>query len=157
MHLKHSLKIILVHPQIHWNTGAIGRTCVALGAELIIIHPCGFHFDAKEIKRAGLDYWQYLNISHYDDWAEFLAVRKPDESDLFFFSTKAEKIYYDAKFSTNSYLIFGSETAGLPEEYHNNYADGFYKLPMYSDKIRSLNLSNTASAVIYEAIRQVSL
>ena len=150
-----NLKIILVHPQIHWNTGAIGRTCVALGAELIIIHPCGFSFDEREVKRAGLDYWQHLQISHYDNWQEFLDERKPVADELFFFSTKAEKLYYNAEFKPDSYLIFGSETAGLPDEYHENYKENFYKLPMKSDKIRSLNLANTATAVIYEALRQV--
>lgn len=154
MAINHNLKIVLVHPQIHWNTGAIGRTCVAVNAELIIIHPCGFQFDDKEIKRAGLDYWQFLKIKHYDSWAGFLAEESP--KNLFFLSTKGEKLYYEAKFEQDSYLVFGSETKGLAQEYHQKYADNMYKLPMFSQNIRSLNLSNTATAVIYEAIRQIS-
>lgn len=149
----HNLKIVLFNPQIHWNTGAIGRTCVAVDAELIIIHPCGFEFDDREIKRAGLDYWQYLNIKHYDSWGDFTDKESPEN--LFLLSTKAEKLYYDAKIPAGSYLVFGSETAGLPDEIHENHKDDLYKLPMYSENIRSLNLANTATAVVYEAIRQI--
>ena len=151
----YKLKIILVNPQIHWNTGAIGRTCVALNIELIIIHPCGFEFDDAQIKRAGLDYWEHVQIKHFQSWAEFLAAENPLPTQLFFFSTKAEKLHYDAKFSANSYLIFGSETQGLPVEIHAQYAENMYKLPMFSDHIRSLNLANTATAVAYEALRQI--
>jgi tRNA (cytidine/uridine-2'-O-)-methyltransferase len=151
----HSLKIILVNPQIHWNTGAIGRTCVALDMELIIIHPCGFEFDDAQIKRAGLDYWEHVKIKHYQSWAEFVTTENPALNQLFFFSTKADKIHYDAKFRANSYLIFGSETAGLSSDFHENYATQMYKLPMFSEHIRSLNLANTATAVAYEALRQI--
>jgi len=153
--MKNNPKIILVNPQIHWNTGAIGRTCVALDMELIIIHPCGFEFDEKEIKRAGLDYWEHVQIKHYDSWEHFTATEKPALDKLFFFSTKADKIHYDAKFVEGSYLIFGSETAGLSAEIHAEYADNMYKLPMFSEHIRSLNLANTATAVAYEALRQI--
>lgn len=153
--MKHNLKIVLVHPQIHWNSGAIGRTCVALEAELVIIHPCGFSFGEREVKRAGLDYWQHLNITHYDSWDEFLESEKPKQESLFLFTTKASNLYYDAKFDENSYLVFGSETSGLPDSYHETYSDNLYKLPMFSENIRSLNLANTATAVIYEAVRKI--
>ena len=149
-----NLKIVLFNPQIHWNTGAIGRTCVAVDAELIIIHPCGFDFDEREIKRAGLDYWQFLNIKHYDSWDDFLKKEEPQS--LFFLSTKGKKLHYDAEFKEGSYLVFGSETSGLPEEIHNKYSDDMFKMPMFSENIRSLNLANTATAVIYEAIRKIS-
>lgn len=148
-------KIVLVHPQIHWNTGAIGRSCVALNAELVIIHPCGFSFDEREVKRAGLDYWEHVKISHYDNWESFLEAEQPDESQMFFLSTKSEKIYYDADFREGCYLVFGSETAGLPEFFHKTYKEQFYKMPMFSDEIRSLNLANSATAVAYEAIRKI--
>lgn len=154
--MNHKLKIVLFNPQIHWNTGAIGRTSVALGAELHIIHPCGFEFDEKEIKRAGLDYWEHVQIVHHQSWQDFIAAQKPERNELFFFSTKAEKLYYDAKFVAGSYLVFGSETAGLPAEIHDEYAQNMYKMPMFSEHIRSLNLANTATAVMYEALRQVS-
>ena len=153
--MPHNLKIILVNPQIHWNTGAIGRTCVALNMELIIIHPCGFEFDDAQIKRAGLDYWEHVRIKHYQGWAEFLAAENPAQSQLIFFSTKTEKLYFEAKFVAGSYLIFGSETQGLSPEFHAQYADNMYKLPMFSEHIRSLNLANTATAVAYEALRQI--
>lgn len=155
--MKHGLKIVLVNPQIHWNTGAIGRSCVALGVELHIVHPCGFEFDDTQIKRAGLDYWEHVQIFHHDDWVQFLAAQKPERDELFFFSTKTEKTYFEAKFSAGAYLVFGSETAGLSAEFHDEYADNMYKLPMYSKYIRSLNLANTATAVVYEALRQVGL
>jgi len=153
--MANNLKIILVNPQIHWNTGAIGRTCVALDMELIIIHPCGFEFDNAQIKRAGLDYWEYVRIKHFEGWADFLAAEKPQNKQLFFFTTKTEKLLYDAKFAPDSYLIFGSETKGLSADFHNNYSDNMYKLPMFSQHIRSLNLANTATTVAYEALRQI--
>jgi tRNA (cytidine/uridine-2'-O-)-methyltransferase len=154
--MTNKLKIILVNPQIHWNTGAIGRTCVALDMELIIIHPCGFEFDDAQIKRAGLDYWEFVQIKHFQSWAEFLAAENPALTQLFFFSTKTEKLYFDAKFIQGAYLVFGSETAGLSADFHQSYPDNMYKLPMFSQHIRSLNLANTATAVAYEALRQIS-
>lgn len=154
--MNHNLKIVLVNPQIHWNTGAIGRTCVALGVELHIVHPCGFEFDEKEIKRAGLDYWEHVQLFHHQSWAEFVAAQKVEKEQLFFFSTKTDKLYYEAEFVEGSYLVFGSETAGLSAEIHAEYADNMYKLPMFSEHIRSLNLANTATAVTYEALRQVT-
>ena len=148
-------KIVLVSPQIPWNTGAIGRTCVALDLELIIIHPCGFDFDDAKVKRAGLDYWEFVKLKHYANWKEFLEVEKPQADKLFFLSTKAKQIYYDAGFSEGCYVVFGSETKGLDEFYHRTYQDNFYKMPMYSDKIRSLNLANSATAVAYEVLRKI--
>ena len=151
----HNLKIVLFNPQIHWNTGAIGRTCVALDAELLIVHPCGFEFDDVKLKRAGLDYWTHVKIKHFDDWAHFLAEEKPAADDMFLLSTKAEKLFYEAEISTGAYLVFGSETDGLPQEVHDEFDARLFKLPMYSEHIRSLNLANTATAVIYEAVRQI--
>jgi tRNA (cytidine/uridine-2'-O-)-methyltransferase len=103
-----------------------------------------------------LDYWEFVQIKHFQNWAEFLAAENPVPTQLFFFTTKTEKLYFDAKFTAGSYLIFGSETQGLPAEIHAEYADNMYKLPMFSQHIRSLNLANTATAVAYEALRQIS-
>lgn len=155
--MNHNLKIVLYNPQIHWNTGAIGRTCVALGAELHIVHPCGFEFDEKEIKRAGLDYWEHVQLKHFDDWQHFCEQEKPQHDELFFLSTKANQLYFDAEIKHGAYLVFGSETSGLPDAMHEKYADRLFKLPMYSEHIRSLNLANTATAVMYEAVRQIAL
>lgn len=155
--MQHELKIVLVHPQIHWNTGAIGRTCVALGAELHLIHPCGFELDDVRVKRAGLDYWPHVQLKHFDSWEHFLQAENPQAEKMFFLSTKATKLHYDAGFVQGSYLVFGSETQGLAAEFHEKYAEQMFKMPMFSEHIRSLNLANTATAVAYEALRQVSV
>lgn len=153
---KHNLKFVLVSPEIPWNTGAIGRTSVALDMELIIIKPTPIDLENDAaVKRSGLDYWEHVKLTICESWEDFLKKYKPKPAELFFHSTKAEKVYYDAAYNENSYLIFGSETKGLPEFYHQNYSENFYKLPMFSDNIRSLNLANTATAVAYEAIRKV--
>jgi len=150
-----NFKIVLVNPQIHWNTGAIGRTCVGLDLELIIIHPCGFSFDAREIKRAAMDYWQHVQISHFDSWEEFLSKHSPKDEELFFFSISANQVHFDGEYKKGCYLVFGSETSGLDESFHKNYENRFYKLPMFSEHIRSLNLANSATAASYEAVRQI--
>jgi tRNA (cytidine/uridine-2'-O-)-methyltransferase len=154
---EHNLKIVLVSPEIPWNTGAIGRTCVALDMELIIIKPTNIDLENDAaVKRSGLDYWEHVKLTICESWDDFLEKYKPQNSDLFFHSTKAKKLYYDAPYSQNSFLIFGSETKGLAEFYHQNYSENFYKLPMLSEHIRSLNLANTATAVAFEAIRRLT-
>jgi tRNA (cytidine/uridine-2'-O-)-methyltransferase len=148
------MKIVLISPEIPWNTGAIGRTCVAMNAELVVVRPTTIDFSSAAVKRSGLDYWEHVKLTICDDWADFLNRFKPLENDLFFHSTKATKLYYQAPYTKHSFLIFGSETKGLPEYYHTTYPDNFYKLPMFSPHIRSLNLANTATAVIMEAVRK---
>lgn len=152
---KHNIKFVLVSPEIPWNTGAIGRTAVALDMEYIIIKPTIIDFSDPAVKRSGLDYWQYVRLTLCESWDDFLEKHKPRKEELFFHSTKATKLYYDAPYNENSFLIFGSETKGLPELYHNTYSENFYKLPMFSQHIRSLNLANTATTVAYEAIRKI--
>ena len=149
------LNIVLYTPQIPWNTGAIGRTCVALDARLILIHPINFSLDDKYLRRAGMDYWPHLQLTEYDNWQQFLEQESPSVQQLFFLSAKVNTPYYEAHFSRGDYLVFGSETSGLPEEIHENYADRLFTLPMPSRKVRSLNLANTATAVAYEALRQI--
>ena len=149
------MKIILVNPEIPWNTGAIGRTCVALNMELVIIKPTSIDLaNDAAVKRSGLDYWEHVKLTICENWQDFLEKFKPMPEQLFFHSTKAEKLYFDAPYSANSFLIFGSETKGLPEFYHTSYPQNFYKLPMFSPHIRSLNLANTATAVAMEAVRK---
>jgi tRNA (cytidine/uridine-2'-O-)-methyltransferase len=148
-------KIVLVTPDIPGNTGSIGRTCVALGLELILVKPYGFELTEKAVRRAGLDYWKYVNLKEYENWEDFLANEKPDDESLFFYSKLGEKSYYEGNYAKDCYLIFGSETKGLPSEIKEQFPDRYYSLPMYSDKIRSLNLSNVATAVAYECLRHL--
>lgn len=148
-------KIVLFQPEIPGNTGSIGRTCVALGLELILIRPYGFDINEKSVRRAGLDYWKYLKLTEYDSWDDFIESERPKTSKLFFLSTKTDELYYDSDYSEGCYLIFGKETAGLPESIHEEYPTRFRTMPMCSDKIRSLNLSNVATAVAYEALRVI--
>jgi len=148
-------KIVLVAPEIPGNTGSIGRTCVALDLELILIKPLAFEIDEKAVRRAGLDYWKHVNLKVFESFDDFLENEKPDASKLFFFSRFAEKTMFETKFSKDVYLIFGSETKGLPKELMDKHKDTLIKMPMYSDVIRSLNLSNVATAAAYEVIRQI--
>jgi len=147
------MKIVLYNPEIPGNTGSIGRTCVALNYELILIRPYGFDLSEKAVRRAGLDYWKYVKLKEYDCFKDFLDSENPHDK-MAFFSKTSKKSYFDADFKRIEYLIFGSETKGLPQETFSSFADDFYTIPMFSDKIRSLNLSNAATTVAYEALRQ---
>jgi tRNA (cytidine/uridine-2'-O-)-methyltransferase len=157
MDSKTKFSIVLVNPDIPGNTGSIGRTCVALGIELILIRPYGFDLTEKAVRRAGLDYWKYVDLVEFDSVSEFLEKRAPEKEKLFFFSRFSEQSYFEAKFIEGSYLVFGSETKGLPGELKDEFGERFFSLPMFSDKIRSLNLSNAATAVAYECLRQIGL
>ena len=148
-------KIVLFAPEIPGNTGSIGRTCVALNLELILIKPYGFEIDEKAVRRAGLDYWKFVKLKEYESWEDFLIKEKPERNKLFFFENNGEKLYYDANYSQDCYLIFGGETRGIPYEIEEEYYSQIYKLPMYSEEIRSLNLSNVATTVAYECLRHL--
>ena len=154
MENNNSLNIVLVEPEIPPNTGSIARLCGATNTVLHLIHPLGFSTDDKHLKRAGLDYWEHVNIKHWDNFDLFLEAQK--ETDLYFFTTKTENSYTNAAFQNGAYLIFGKETKGLPEETLRLYQDRCYTLPMPNPNIRSLNLAMTAGIVLYEALRQVS-
>jgi len=147
-----SLNIVLVEPEIPPNTGSIARLCGATNSHLHLIHPLGFSTDDKHLKRAGLDYWDHVEISHWVDFESFLAAQ--DEKKLFFFTTKTTIPYTEASYPPGSYLIFGKETKGLPKDTLELYKERCYTLPMANSKIRSLNLAMTAGIVLYEAIRQ---
>ena len=148
-------KIVLVAPEIPGNTGSIGRTCVALDLELILIKPLAFDIDEKAVRRAGLDYWKHVQLKIYENFEEFLELENPEINSLFFFSRFGSKPLFDAKLEPNCYLIFGSETKGLPKDMLAKYSDSIVTLPTYSEHIRSLNLSNVATAAAFEALRQI--
>lgn len=145
------INIVLLEPQIPQNTGNIARTCAATGASLHLIRPMGFEVDDKKLKRAGLDYWHELDITYYDGWDDF--VSKNPDAELYFFSTKARKVYAGVNYPSKVYLVFGREDAGLPEELLLANKDRCVRLPM-RDKLRSLNLSNTVAIAVYEVLRQ---
>lgn len=147
--------IVLVEPEIPPNTGSIARLCGATDSTLHLVHPLGFSTADKHLKRAGLDYWNHVNIKHWDNFESFLLEQ--NELDLYFFTTKSKTSYTSAVFKKGSYLIFGKETKGLPEDILTHYSDRSYTLPMRNSNIRSLNLAMTAGIVLYEAIRQCSI
>lgn len=145
--------IVLVQPEIPGNTGAVGRTCVALGLELILIHPLGFDISDKRVKRSGLDYWPHVHLSEYASWEAFLAARTPRADQLFLFEEFGARSFYEPDYPDDAFLVFGRETKGIPPAIIDAYADRLFKLPMRSDVIRSLNLANTVTAAAYQALR----
>lgn len=148
-----TLNIVLVEPQIPQNTGNIARTCAATGAKLHLVEPMGFRVDDAKLKRAGLDYWHLLDITYYENLDDFL--KKNKNGKFFYFSTKATKIYSQIEYPDNCYLVFGKETAGLPEELLLQNPESCVRLPMINNSAaRSLNLSNTVAIGAYEVLRQ---
>lgn len=149
------IHVVLVHPEIHWNTGNAGRTCLATGATLHLVKPLGFSLDEREVKRAGLDYWEHVDLRVWSSWSAF-EEQLPSLGESFFFSTKAKRVYWDAPLGEpeNVVLIFGRETGGLPAELHERYRDRFVTMPMFSPRVRSLNLSTSVAVSLYEVLRQ---
>ncbi len=145
------INIVLHEPEMPANTGNIGRTCVAAGARLHLIEPLGFSLNEKHLKRAGLDYWDKLDVTVYDDYADFLA-RNPDAK-IYMATTKAHKTYAEVTYEPDCYIMFGKESAGIPEEILVDNEERCIRIPMMGD-IRSLNLSNSVAIVMYEALRQ---
>lgn len=147
------MKLVLVTPEIPYNTGAIGRTCLALDLELILIKPYGFSIEEKAVRRAGMDYWKHVNLTEYDDWQSFLAQRNPARDSLYFFEEHGAQSVFEPVFQPDAYLVFGCETKGLQSDVLDGMDDRVFHLPMRNPKVRSLNLANTATAVIYQAMR----
>ena len=145
------MNIVLHQPEIPANTGNIGRTCVATGTKLHLIEPLGFRIDEKQIKRAGMDYWDKLDYVRYINYEDFLA--KNPGAKIYYATTKATKKYTDVTFSDNDFIMFGKESAGIPEEILVDNEETCIRIPML-DEIRSLNLSNSVAIVLYEALRQ---
>ena len=145
------LNIVLVEPEIPQNTGNIARTCAATGSRLHLVRPLGFAIDDRKLKRAGLDYWHLLDITYYDGLDDFFSKTK---GRFFYFTTKAPRTYCEVEYRDGDYLVFGKETAGLPEELLHEHPCECVRLPMI-DGARSLNLSNTVAVGVFEALRQI--
>ena len=149
------IHVVLVHPEIHWNTGNSGRTCLAAGAALHLVEPLGFSLDERQVKRAGLDYWPQVDLRVWPNWEAFEAAL-PTLGQPYFFSTKAARPLWEATLHAPGgvVLIFGRETAGLPEDLHQRYRDRFFTIPMITPQVRSLNLSTSVGIAVYETVRQ---
>lgn len=150
-----AIHVVLVHPEIHWNTGNAGRTSLAAGATLHLIEPLGFSLDDRQVKRAGLDYWEHVDLRVWPDWGTF-ERGLPALGEPYFFSTKAKRLFWDAPLPPGAdvVLIFGRETGGLPAEFHERYPDRIVGLPMRSPLVRSLNLSTSVAIAVYEVLRR---
>ena len=146
------MNIVLINPEIPFNTGNIGRTCVATNTHLHLVGKLGFKIEDKEIRRSGLDYWPKLKYTRYETFEDFIAAL-PAAARMFFFSTKGEGTLWDIKFKEGDYLIFGSESCGFPKEIYQQYKQNLYRIPMFGE-VRSLNLSSSAAICLYEALRQ---
>jgi tRNA (cytidine/uridine-2'-O-)-methyltransferase len=146
-----NLNIVLFEPEIPANTGNIGRTCVATGTRLHLIEPLGFRLNEKDIKRAGMDYWQYLDVTTYINYEEF--QQKNPGAKIYMATTKGKHVYSDVTFEEDCYIMFGKESAGIPEEILVKHPDECIRIPMIGET-RSLNLSNSVAVVLYEALRQ---
>ncbi len=147
----YNLNIVLVEPQIPQNTGNISRTCAVTGAKLHLIKPFGFEISDKHLKRAGLDYWDKLDITYYENLPDFF--EKNPDGNFFYFTTKGKNVHSDIKYPNNSFLFFGREDAGLPEELLYKNPDTCIRIPMRNE-LRSLNLSNSVAISVYEVLRQ---
>ncbi len=145
------MNIVLHEPEIPANTGNIGRTCVATGSRLHLIQPLGFCLDEKQLRRAGLDYWKYLDVTVYKNFEDFL--EQNPNAKIYMATTKAKYVYSEVSYQSDDYIMFGKESAGIPEEILVNYKENCIRIPM-EPEIRSLNLSNSVAIVLYEALRQ---
>ena len=145
------LNIVLYEPEIPANTGNIGRTCVATGTKLHLIEPLGFRLDEKALKRAGMDYWKDLDVTTYVNWDDF--CEKNPNAKIYMATTKAHKVYTEPEYEPDCYIMFGPESRGIPEDILVNHQETCVRIPMWGD-IRSLNLSNSVSIILYEALRQ---
>ena len=145
------MNIVLLEPEIPANTGNIGRTCVATGTVLHLIEPLGFSLSEKQLKRAGMDYWPMLDVRTYENYADFL-MKNPGAK-IWYATTKAHQVYSDVSFGEDDFIMFGKESAGIPEEILVDNENSCIRIPM-CESIRSLNLSNSAAIVLYEALRQ---
>ena len=144
-----------MHPEIHWNTGNAGRTCLAAGATLHLIEPLGFSLDEREVKRAGLDYWEHVDVRVWPSWDVF-ERELPALGEPYFFTTKAPRVFWDAPLGAPDgvVLVFGRETGGLPPVLHERYRDRLVAMPILSPRVRSLNLSTSVAIAVYEVLRQ---
>ncbi len=145
--------VVLVHPEIHWNTGNAGRSCLATGARLHLVEPLGFSLDEREVRRAGLDYWPRVDLSLWPSWERFEA-ELPGLGEPYLFSAEGGRDYWSVAFPPSPVLIFGKESTGLPAELRRHYSDRLLTIPMVDREVRSLNLSTSVAVVLYELMRQ---
>lgn len=148
-----ALNIVLIEPEIPNNTGNIGRLALASGSILHLVKPFGFEISDSRLKRAGLDYWQHLNLYYYENIDAFLIKNK--DAKMVFLSSHGTKNHWDIDFEDNMFLVFGKESVGLPKSIIKNHSDQLFKIPIYSEHVRSLNLANAVSIIIYEGLRQL--
>jgi|TARA_B110000285_G_C14642084_1_gene388062 tRNA (cytidine/uridine-2'-O-)-methyltransferase len=147
------LNIVLIEPEIPNNTGNIGRLSLASGSSLHLVKPFGFEINDSRLKRAGLDYWQHLNVVTYESVEDFFEINK--DKKMAFLSSHGKKEYWDIPFENELFLIFGKESKGLGSVILTNHSDKLYKIPLFSDHVRSLNLANAVGIVVYEGIKQL--
>jgi tRNA (cytidine/uridine-2'-O-)-methyltransferase len=147
------LNIVLIEPEIPNNTGNIGRLALASGSHLHLVKPFGFEIDDTRLKRAGLDYWQHLTVTYYKNIEDFFS--KNQDTNMVFLSIHGKKDHWDIQFEDNLFLVYGKESVGLPKAILEKYPDKLYKIPLYSEHVRSLNLANAVSVVIYEGLKSL--
>ena len=145
--------VVLVAPEIHWNTGNIGRTCLGAGARLHLIRPLGFSLDSRQVRRAGLDYWDRVPLAIWEGFEAFIQATRPQHEEMALFSTSGSRLFWDMPAARRLFLVFGSEGRGLPDAILARYPQARYRIPV-SDSIRSLNLSTAAGIVLYESLRR---
>ncbi|NRD21567.1 tRNA (cytidine(34)-2'-O)-methyltransferase [Winogradskyella eckloniae] len=148
-----ALNIVLIEPEIPNNTGNIGRLALASGSTLHLVKPFGFEIDDKRLKRAGLDYWQHLDVIYYENINDFF--KKNTKAKMVFLSSHGTQSHWDIQFEDNLFLVFGKESVGLPKSLLEEHKSKLFKIPLYSDSIRSLNLANAVSIIVYEGLRQL--
>ena len=148
-----SINIVLFEPEIPNNTGNIGRLALATGSKLHLVKPFGFELSDKRLKRAGLDYWQHLDVVIYESIADFFKTN--EEAKFAFLSSHAQKSHWDIPFEDNLFLVFGKESVGLPKSLIEKYKEQLYKIPLFSEHIRSLNLANAVAIAVYEGLKQI--
>jgi tRNA (cytidine/uridine-2'-O-)-methyltransferase len=151
--MREELHVVLVHPEIHWNTGNAGRTCLAAGAQLHLVRPLGFSLDDREVQRAGLDYWERVRPVTWQDWAD-LEPRLPELGVPFLFSAEASCSLWEVVFPPRTVLVFGRESVGLPADIRARHADRLVRIPMLDPALRSLNLSTSVAIALFEVLRQ---
>ena len=144
--------VVLVEPEVHWNTGNAGRTCLGAGATLHLVRPIGFSLDDRQVRRAGLDYWSKVPLFVWDDFEQFIATRQPREDEIVLLTKNGSRPYWQMPVSRRLFLIFGSETKGLPGQILERYAEQTFRIPT-SDQIRCLNLSTAVGIALYESLR----
>jgi len=150
-----AIHVVLVHPEIHWNTGNAGRTCLAAEATLHLVEPLGFSLDERQVRRAGLDYWKHIDLRVWPSW-EVFERELPALGEPYFFATGASRLVWEAPLAApeSVVLVFGRETRGLPAEIRERYCDRLVAMPMLSPRVRSLNLSTSVGIAVYEVLRQ---